>query len=63
MSRETQATPNIRGIAEQLHRVEDKLDRLLDALAEDAQEDAEPRASITTMDGRTFDVPAGDGFL
>ncbi len=62
MSKESQETPIIRGIADQLDRLERKLDALIDALAE--EDEVEPQeVEIATMGGQRFTVPRGDGFL
>ena len=50
------STPSIRGIAEQMRRIEYKLDALLEAL--DTEED-EAGNVITTMDGERLEMPGG----
>ena len=57
-------------MTEQMDRIEAKLDvlteqfaRLLDALADQGEEEQGESCSITTMDGKTYVVPSGDGFL
>lgn len=50
------STPSTRGIAEQMRRIEDKLDALLEALD---TEDEEAANVITTMDGERLELPGG----
>lgn len=54
------STPSIRGIAEQMRRIESKLDALLEALD---TEDEKAANVITTMDGERLELPSGDDFL
>ena len=50
------STPSIRGVAEQMRRIEAKLDALLEALD---TEDEEAANVITTMDGERLELPSG----
>lgn len=55
------AATQMAGLAEQVARIEAKLDALIEALAED-ETDAET-AEIVTMDGQRMTLPTGDGWL
>lgn len=58
MSKETPATQGTTGTDERLQRIEDKLDALLQALADEGEEeDSDEAVEVVTMDGSRYRVP------
>ena len=56
MSSGTQSTPGTTGTDERLQRIEDKLDALLQALADEGEVESDEAVEVVTMDGRRHRV-------